>query len=200
MSSSSARGTDDAVYYATSNSLVRLSSDGTRTAFRVPVKPHLFAGTGFLWNGRQTPPNTVADGEILKLSYAGEVIARYAIDMVPIASDAAGNLWLRSITPEGDILGRLMPNGLLTRFGPIPSLGNSTCFPRMFGEMTFLSDGRVAMLDYYTNVANGTISPCFGVARPADSPNTITIVDPRLVPVLSIQSLDGPSRRRASRH
>ena len=64
--------------------------------------------------------------------------------------------------------------------------------------MAFLADGRVAMSDYYTDFPRPTIGPCFGVPKPEEFENTVTILDPRIAPVISVQSLN-PTRRRIVR-
>lgn len=195
-------GADGALYLALPGKLVRMNVAGERTELAAPPRPVLFAGTNFLWNvayrtrdeAVQTPLT-----DIVKLSYDGETLATYRIDMAPIAADPLGNLWLRAKTAAGDVVGQLTPSGVLTRFGPLPSPVSTDCHPRSFGGMTFLADGRVAMTDYYMIVAHTLLSPCLRVARPREAKNTITILDPRLAPVLSVEALSR-SKRRSARH
>lgn len=196
-------GSDGALYVTFPGKLMRITVAGERTEFPASPRYALFSGAGFLWSvdlaspdeARRTPP-----GEIVKMSYRGETLATYDIDMSPMASDPRGNLWLRAKTDAGDVVGRLSPSGVLTRFGPIPSPVSTDCFPRWFGGFAFLSDGRAAMSDYYMDGPRTLLSPCLRVPRPDDAKNTITILDPRLAPVLSIETLDRTNRRRISRH
>lgn len=194
-------GSDGALYLTFPGKLMRMTAAGERTEFPASARRVLFAGAGFLWNtdlrsgleAVQTPA-----GEIVKMSYRGETSASYLIDMSPIASDPLGNLWLRARTAEGDIVGRLTPSGVLTRWGPFASPPSTQCHPRSFGGLAFLSDGRVAMTDYYRELARTLLDPCLRVPRPEGAQNAITILDPRLARVLSVETL-GPSKRRAAR-
>lgn len=194
-------GSDGALYLAFPGKLMRMTAAGERTEFPASPRRVLFAGADFLWNADprsgleavQTPP-----GEIVKMSYRGETLASYRIEMSPIASDPLGNLWLRATIAEGDIVGQLTPAGVLTRFGPFPSPVSTECYPRSFGGLAFLSDGRVAMTDYYRELVRTLIHPCLRVPRPEGAKNTITLLDPRLAPVLSVETLS-PSKRRAGR-
>lgn len=196
-------GSDGALYLTFPETLMRITAAGERTEFPVSPRGTLFAGTDFLWNA--DPRSVVYEvqrpvGEIAKISYRGETLATYRVDMSPIASDPLGNLWLRATTDEGDIVGQLTPSGVLTRFGPIPSPVATDCHPRSFGGLAFLSGGRVAMTDFYWLAPRPMVGPCVGVPRPEEAKNTITILDPRLAPVLSIEMLERSSRRRSSRH
>lgn len=201
---SAAFGSDGALYLSLPGKLVRIAATGARTEFAASPRRVLYAGPGFLWSfdprtesrtATQTPGH-----EIVKMSYGGEMLATYAIDMTPLAADPAGNLWLRAKTPAGDVVGRLTASGVLTRFGPLPSPLSTECHPRFMGGFTFLADGRVAMSDYYLIVAQTLLSPCLRVVRPEGAKNTITILDPRIAPVVSTETLERPSRRRSARH
>ncbi|HEX8410703.1 MAG TPA: hypothetical protein VF883_17700 [Thermoanaerobaculia bacterium] len=196
-------GSDGALYLSMPGKLVRMTAAGERTEFAASPRWVLFAGPSFLWTAdphsgseaAQTPVH-----EIVKMSYRGEILATYPIDMMPLAADPLGNLWLRARTPAGDVIGQLTASGVLTRFGPLPSPVSTECHPRSLGGLTFLADGRVAMSDYYLLVVNTLLSPCRRVVRPEAAKNTITILDPRLAPVLSIETLERSSRRRSARH
>ena len=200
-------GDDGAFYVAaattrsspqTLDGLIRVTLDGEQTVAPASLRGSLFAGRNMLWSGsRSNAPEGPPAGEILKLSYEGETLDTYRIDMEPIASDRDGNLWLRSTTSEGDIVGRLTPAGVLTRFGPLPALPSNSCNQRYYGGAAFLSGGSVAVSDYYLFAPRGLGGPCAGV--PYDFQNTITILDPRIVPVLSVESLEPPTRRRRAR-
>lgn len=197
-------GSDGALYLATETSVVRLTVDGERTQVPAATKYRGFAGRDFFWHGGRAidEPERAPLGEITKTSFTGQTLATYRIDMTPLASDASGNFWLRARTADGDVLGRLSPSGVLTRFGPIPSVGSVTCHEPWYAGMTFLSDGRVAMADHYPDIPYPLIAPpppCKSVKRPADFQNTITIVDPTLLPVLSVETLNRTSRRRGVR-
>lgn len=196
-------GADGALYLSLPGKLLRMTAAGERTEIAASPRRILFAGPNFLWafDGRlnvQAPQTPVH--EIVKMSYRGETLATYAIDMAPFAADPLGNLWLRAKTPAGDVVGQLTASGVLTRFGPIPAPLSTECHPRYQGGLTFLADGRVAMSDYYLIVAHALIGPCLRVVRPEAARNTITIVDPRIAPVLSVETLDRTTRRRSARH
>lgn len=199
----SAFGTDGALYLVTTvnGQLERIAEDGSRTFFPADTRRDLHAGTGFLWSSvrQQTAPQQAPATEIVKLSYTGQTLAKYTLSMSALASDSLGNLWLRTTTEDGDFVGQLSPSGMLTKYGPIPSFAVTECFPRWYGGLTFLSDGRVAMADHFPDVARPLISPCVGTKRPAGQVNVITIVDPRLAPIASIELLTVPPRRRAAR-
>jgi sugar lactone lactonase YvrE len=202
--SGAAFGNDGALYYSTTgpDRLIRMTAAGERTTFPMTKPQSLFAGTGFFWsvNRQQNAPGDKAPAaDIVKLSYTGEALAAYPLPMTAVASDALGNLWLRSTTDEGDILAELSPAGVLTKFGPIPVAARQQCHPRWFGGMTFLTDGRIAMADHFPDFARAGIDPCFGNRRPPELVNTITIVDPRIAPVISVEALGRTSRRRSSR-
>lgn len=179
-----------------------MTASGERTEFAASPRQVLFAGPNFLWTAdrRSTSESQTTVHEIVKMGYRGEVLATYPIDMMPLAADPLGNLWLRAKTPAGDVVGQLTASGVLTRFGPLPAPVSTECHPRSMGGLTFLADGRVAMSDYYLLVANTLLSPCLRVVRPEAAKNTITILDPRFAPVLSIEPLERPSRRRSARH
>ncbi|MGZ5442587.1 MAG: Vgb family protein [Thermoanaerobaculia bacterium] len=196
-------GSDGALYLTFPEKLMRITAAGERTEFPGSPRGLLFAGTDFLWNADPRSGDEAVQtpvGEIVKMSYRGETLATYRIDMSPIASDPLGNLWLRAKTDEGDIVGQLTPSGVLTRFGPLPSPVATDCHPRHFGGLAFLSDGRVAMTDFYWLGPRPMVGPCAGVPRPDAAKNTITILDPRLAPVLSIEVLERSNRRRSARH
>ncbi len=196
-------GTDGALYYSTTDRLMRMTAAGERSAFPLAKAQGLFAGTGFLWsaNRQQNAPDDVAPAsDIVKLSYTGETLAAYSLPMAAFASDDLGNLWLRTTTADGDILASLSPAGILTKFGPIPVAARQQCHPRWYGGMTFLSDGRVAMADQYPNFVRTLLDPCLHVPKLAGLVNTITVVDPRIAPVLSVEALSPLPRRRTSRH
>ncbi len=187
----SAFGTDGALYLAAANRLVRITAAGEQTSLPASPRLSLYAGAGFFWSGGYS-------GEIVKLSDRGETLATYNIAMRPMSSDALGNLWLRGSTDEGEVVGQLTPFGVLTRFGPLPAIPSTNCSPRWFAvPFVFLSDGRVAMADYYPDLPHS--GPCIGVPKPAEFQNVVTILDPRIAPVLSVQSLDAV-RRRGARH
>jgi len=195
-------GTDGALYLSLPGKLVRITVAGERTEFAASPRRMLLAGADFLWTTdlRSNAEAQTPIGEIVKMSYSGETLATYRIDMSPAASDRSGNLWLRAKTAAGDVVGQLTPSGVLTRFGPLPSPVSTECHPRFFGSVAFLSDGRVAMTDYYLIAAQTFLSPCFRVPRPEEAKNTITILDPRTAPVLSIETLERTNRRRSARH
>ncbi len=192
-------GTDGALYLAATDKLVRVTAAGEQATFPADLQDELFAGPGFLWSGtrRISDPQAQAVTEIVKLSYRGERVATYRLPMTPLASDPLGNLWLRGATTEGDIVGQLSPFGVLTRFGPLPALPSSDCFPRNYGGIAFLPDGRVAMSDYYWAILS-LGHPCRLVPKAETFRNTVTILDPRMAPVLSVEPLD-PTRRRTVR-
>ena len=201
--SGAAFGSDGALYVATANALVRITASGERTSVPAATRGRLFPGNGFFWSGSrslQSPHQPPTPGEITKLDYAGRTLATFNLDMTPFVSDAMGNLWLRSTSPAGDILAQLSPSGILTKFGPVPAANESQCFQRYFGGLAILSDGRVAMADYFPDYPRSGIDPCFHVPRPAGQENAITIVDPRIAPVLSVEPLLPTPRRRTSRH
>lgn len=196
---SAAFGTDGALYLAATGKLVRLTAGGEQAAFPALLQDQLFAGPGFFWNAppRTFQPRAQAVTEIVKLSYDGETLAAYRLPMTPFASDSLGNLWLRGTTEDGDVVGQLSPFGVLTRFGPLPALPTNDCFPPHYGGMAFLPDGRVAMSDYYLPIL--TLGhPCRLTPKPDTFRNTVTILDPRIAPVLSVQPLS-PTRRRTVR-
>ena len=195
-------GSDGALYLSFPGKLIRMTAAGERTEFAASPRVVLFAGPDFLWTVDPRSGNEAVQPvhEIVKMSYSGETLATYRVDMSPIASDPLGNLWLRARTAAGDVVGQLTASGVLTRFGPLPSPVATECHPRYFGGMAFLSGGRVAMTDYYMIVANTLLSPCLRVPRPEGARNTITILDPRLAPVLSVEALERSSRRRSARH
>ena len=199
-------GSDGALYVAATTRLVRITLAGERTEFPANARHSLFAGPNFLWSGPRgfnEPGERKAASTITKLSLTGETLATYTLDMMAFASDALGNLWLRTTLEDGsDIVGKLSPYGVLTRLGPLPPLPWTECFPRYYGGMTVLSDGRIAMADYYPDIPRPAIAPavpCFGARKPAELRNTVTVLDPRLLPVISIDALDG-KRRRSTRH
>lgn len=198
-------GTDGAVYLVTRtpDRLVRITADGVRSEFPAASRDGLFAGTGFLWSAARqydAPIERAPAADIVKLSYTGETLAAYQLPWTALASDALGNLWLRTTTAEGDFVAELSPAGVLTKYGPIPPLASTQCFPRYYGGLAFLSDGRVAMADHFPDFARTGLSPCFRAQKPADMANVITIVDPRLAPIAGIEHLDPPVRRRIARH
>jgi len=196
-------GSDGALYLSLPGKLVRMTAAGERTELPASPRRVLFAGTNFLWTvdlRSHDEAGLTPDQEMVRMSYRGETLATYRIAMSPIAADALGNLWLRAKTAEGDVVGQLTPSGVLTRFGPLPSPVSTDCDPRSFGGFAFLSDGRVAMTDFYWIVARAFVGPCVGVSRPEGARNTITILDPRLAPVLSVEVLERPTRRRTTRH
>jgi hypothetical protein len=199
-STGSAFGTDGALYLAAPGKLVRVTAAGQLTTFAASLHYTLYSGPGFLWSGKpaSTDPQSEPAGEILKLSYSGETLATYRVAMTPLASDALGNLWLRAVTDEGEIVGQLTPQGVLTRFGPLPALPSNDCFKRWYGGVAFLADGRVAMSDYYPAFPRTMVGPCVNVSKPEEFENTVTIIDPRIAPVISVQSLN-PTRRRIIR-
>ncbi len=194
-------GTDGALYLAATNRLVRVTAAGERTTFPAAVRHALYAGPGFLWSGtgRAYSGPQPAETEIVKLSYRGETLATYRIAMTPFASDALGNLWLRARTAEGEVVGQLSPYGVLTRFGPLPALPSTDCYPNYYGGLAFLADGRVAMSDFYPEIAFTLLDPCRSVPRPETLRNTVTILDPRVAPVQSVEPLNPLPRRRLVR-
>ncbi len=187
-------GSDGALYIAAGDRLVRITAAGERSVYPASANGALRSGAGFLWL-------LIWPDQIARLSYRGETLATYRIAMTPFASDTLGNLWLRATTSEGEIVGQLSPFGVLTRFGPLPALPSTQCFPRWYGGMAFLSDGRVAMSDQYPDLPRLAIAPnpCWGAVKPVEYRNTVTILDPRIAPVFSVESL-GAVRRRSSRH
>ena len=197
-------GSDGALYLAMGTKIVRITVEGERTELPATTKYTGFAGRDFFWHGGRSvdEPERAPLGVITKTSFRGETLATYSIDMTPLASDSSGNLWLRALTDEGDIVGRLTPSGVLTRFGPLPSLPSIACHEWWYAGMAFLSDGRVAMADHYPDIPVSLPSPpppCYRVRRPDDFRNTITIFDPSLAPVLSVESLNRTPRRRGAR-
>jgi hypothetical protein len=198
-------GTDGNLYLVTTTAngqLVRVNAAGERITFPAATRSQLFAGIGFLWStARQyDAPARPPFADVSKLSYTGETQASYQLPMTPFASDALGNLWLRTTTEEGDLVAKLSPSGLLTKYGPIPALASTQCFPRYYGGLAFLSDGRVAMADHFPDIPRSGLSPCMGASKPADMVNTITILDPRIAPIAGFEQLGPPGRRRSSRH
>jgi hypothetical protein len=196
-------GSDGALYFAFPDRLTRVDVGGGRTESAGNRLPALYASRGFLWNtdqAREADSVQTPLHEVVRLTHAGEWLATYRIDMVPLASDPAGNLWLRGTTAAGNIVGQLTPTGVLTRFGPFPRPLSTECHSPVFGGFAFLGDGRVAMTDYYRMGPRPMVGPCAGVARPAGATNTIAILDPRVAPVLSIELLEPPIRRRTTRH
>lgn len=196
-------GTDGALYLAAENQLIRVTAAGERTAFPAATRKGLFAGAGFLWSAARqynAPVESAPAADIARLSYTGETLASYQLPMTPVASDALGNLWLRTTTEEGDFVAELSPSGVLTTYGAIPAPASAPCFPRYYGGLAFLSDGRVAMADHFPDFARTGLDPCFGARKPAGMVNMMTIVDPRLAPIARIEVLGPPTRRRTSRH
>ena len=194
-------GSDGALYLAMATKIVRITAEGERTDFPATTHSEGFAGSDFFWHGGRAldEPERAPVGVITKTSFTGQPLATYRIAMTPLASDPSGNLWLREKTAEGDVIGRLSPAGVLTRLGPLPSLPRSTCHAAVYAGMAFLSDGRVAMADHYPDIPRTLIDPCAGARRPAHLHNTITIVDPQRLPVLSIEVLNRTPRRRGAR-
>ena len=192
-------GSDGALYLAMATEVVRLTADGEKSERPASTKFMGFAGRDFFWHGSRgfDVPARPPYGVITKTSFSGETLATYHIAMTPLASDSGGNLWLRASTAEGEIVGRLSPAGVLTRFAPLPSLPTAFCHQWRYAGMAFLSDGRVAMADHYPDIPNS--GPCLGARLPADFRNTITIFDPALLPVLSVEPLNRTSRRRSAR-
>lgn len=197
-------GNDGALYLSMTppSRLVRITASGNRTAFSAVLQGGLFEGPGFLWSGRRLfdHPDVQPVSEVVKLSYTGETLATYRLNMAPFTSDALGNLWLRATTSEGEIVGQLSPSGVLTRFGPLQALPDDGCHLRFYGGMAMLSGGRIAMSDYYPDIPLSGVSPCRSIPRPAGAVNTITILDPGIAPVLSVEQLNRPPRRRSARH
>ncbi|HYC92203.1 MAG TPA: hypothetical protein VEO54_23540 [Thermoanaerobaculia bacterium] len=199
-------GSDGALYLATGTSLVRITIDGQRTEFPAAVSGDLYAGPGFLWNGDRgflEPGDRAPSATIRKLSLQGETLASYTLDMTSFAADALGNLWLRTTLAGGsDVVAQLSPQGVLTRFGPFPPLPWSECRPRFYGGMVFLSGGRVAMADFYPDIPIPASAPppCGDPTWKPEFRNTLTIFDPRIVPVISVEALNRTSRRRSVRH
>lgn len=203
--SGTAFGTDGALYLATTmpNRLVRITANGERSTFPAATRNGLFAGTGFLWSAARqydAPGDRAPAAEVVKLSYTGQTLASYQLPMTPLASDALGNLWLRTTTAEGDFVAELSPAGVLTKYGPIPPLASAQCFPRYYGGLAFLNDGRLALADHFPDLARTGLDPCFRQPRPAGLVNVITILDPRLAPIAGVEHLDPPVRRRIARH
>jgi hypothetical protein len=197
-------GSDGALYLSMTTKVVRITFAGERTELPAATQYRGYAGRDFFWHGSRSidEPERAPHGVITKTSFRGETLATYHIDMTPLASDASGNLWLRARTAEGDVIGQLTPLGVLTRFGPLPSLPWTDCHPSWYGGLAFLADGRVAMAEYYPDIPRSLPAPappCAGVRRPADFKNTVTIFDPWLVPVLSVESLNRTPRRRGAR-
>ncbi|HEX6088044.1 MAG TPA: hypothetical protein VF266_26175 [Thermoanaerobaculia bacterium] len=197
-------GSDGALHLAMATKVVRITIDGERsehptTAIEAGFTG--FAGSDFFWHGGRAlnEPERAPNGAIMKTSFTGETLATYSIAMTPLAADERGNLWLRALTDEGVVLGKLSPTGVLTRFGPLPPLPATACHQWWYAGMDFLSDGRVAMADHYADIPRTGTNPCLGARRPADLNNTITIVDPRLLPVLSVEVLNRTPRRRGAR-
>jgi sugar lactone lactonase YvrE len=196
-------GSDGAGYYLIGNALVRLTVEGERTEVPSTLKTYLFAGKGFLWSGVSLMREPYIDppkGQIAKLGFDGEILATFNLPMTPMVSDNEGNLWLRELTPRGNVVARLSPAGVLTRFEPIPSLPSSPCNEPYYGGMTTFSDGRLAMSDFYPNIPRSLIAPSPCWPRTAEYQNTITIIDPRVLPVESIDPLIPTSKRRTGRH
>ena len=198
-------GSDDALYAAIADKgLVRLTVDGVRTEFLTPPLQALSAGPGILWAWARSitaPEEGTPYHDVLKLNLRGEVLATYKPSMHPFGADALGNLWLRGSKPDGtmEIVGRLSPAGVLTRFGPLSATPWNFCEPRHFGGLTDLPDGRVAFADYYPGKI-ATPGCSNAVLMPAEAKrSTVTIFDPLLAPVLSVETLDRSPRRRSAR-
>ena len=196
-----APGSDGAMYLTTITELVRVTESGEVRRFPAAPRGSLHAGSGFLWSTERQydAPQRAPQSEIVKLSYTGETLGTYRLDMTALHSDAQGNLWLRTTTTQGEVVAQLSPAGVLTKYGPFPALGATQCWPRHYGGLGTLSDGRVVMADYYPDIPDTTISPCFHVPKPDGFENTITILDPRIAPVMSVEPLGRTSRRRSSR-
>lgn len=194
-------GTDGAFYVSAEGQLVRVTMAGERTVFLTATAGRLYAGPGFFWVGAKFDhtfgPDRPVPADVVKLSYSGTIAGTYRVNMVPRGADAQGNLWLRRTEGTSELYARLTPNGLLTRFAPVAATPwDGYCDRRVYGGFAELPDGRLAMADYYVNFATPP-----GACR-WDAPGrdvSVTILDPGVAPVQSVEQLN-PVRRRASRH
>lgn len=188
-------GSDGALWLTTRNAsmhrLVRLTTTGTRTEYPIGNAGALFAGPGFLW--------TRVDGNIVRVNLQGEITGTFKVAMTPMTVDAIGNLWLRATTEDGFEIAQLTPHGVLTRFVPLPALPSDACIGSAYGGMVVLHDGRVAMADYYPLIGWRPEDPCATMRHDFARTNTLTILDPALAPVRSIEQLNPVPRRRVIR-
>lgn len=194
-------GTDGAFYISAEGQLVRVTIAGERTAFRAATAGVLYAGPGFFWVGAKYAhvfgPERPAPADVMKMSYTGTIAATYRVNMAPRGADSDGNLWLRRTEGTHELYARLTPGGVLTRFAPVAAtLWDTFCNQRVYGGVAALPDGRVALADYYWNFA-APPGTCNWSAPGRDA--SVTIVDPRIAPVQSVELLS-PMRRRSARH
>lgn len=175
----------------TAGTLVRITSSGARTEFPVAVAGRLEAGSGFLW---------IASNDIVRVDLQGHVLGTYRVAMNVMGADAGGNLWLRTLTDTGEQVAQLTPNGVLTRFGPLAALPRDECLAPIYGGFAALADGRVAMTDYYPLIGYRPEDHCAMTQRAFPQENEITILDPAVAPVLSVEQLNVAPRRRITRH
>ena len=194
-------GSDGAFYVSAEGQLVRLTMTGERTVFATANSGRLYpAGPGFFWVGSKFDhiygPHWSLPADVVKMSFAGATAGTYRAHMVPRGADALGNLWLRRTEGANEIYGQLNPTGVLTTWS-VPGIPWDTgCNARGYGGFALLPDGRVALADYYLAVA-WPPGACDWNFPGRDT--SITILDPRVAPVLSVEQLN-PVRRRSARH
>lgn len=194
-------GSDGAFYVSAEGQLVRVTLTGERTMFPATAAGHLYPGPGFFWVGAKFEhsfgPTRAVPADVVKLSYTGTIAGTYRVNMVSRGADAQGNLWLRRTEGANEIYAQLTPNGVLTRFAPVPAtLWDDYCNERVYGGFVEMADGRVALADYYQNFA-APPGRCVWDAPGRDV--SVTILDPRILPVHSVEQLN-PVRRRSARH
>lgn len=186
-------GSDGALWLSTSDGdtprLVRMTTAGERAEYSIEKASPLFAGPGFLW--------TVFADHIVRLNLQGAIIGTYRVSMTPVGVDAIGNLWLRARTDAGEEVAQITPSGVLTRFAPLPSLPSDECTLPEHGGFAVLPNGRVAMTDYHPDFGYRDWDPC--LKSPIVLENALTILDPAVAPILSIEQLNTVPRRRTAR-
>ena len=169
--------------------LVRMTAAGERTEYPLEHADQLFAGPGFLW--------TAFPDRVVRLNLRGEVIGTYHVAMAPVAADPIGNLWFRARTAAGEELAQLTPGGVLTRFAPLPAYQINDCSEALHGGFAILPDGRVAMTDYRSEFHSWPWDTCRDNTLRSD--RTLTILDPAIAPVASVEQLNPAPRRRLVR-
>lgn len=154
---------------------------------------NLFAAPGYLWVRTATA--------IQRIGFDGTTLGSYVSTMTPVGVDASGNLWLRERTTAGEEIGRLEPNGLLTRYEPFAPLPTGTC-PHLIpehGGFASAPDGRVAVADHYPSTGFSFNAQCNESVTLAGARTTITVLDPRVANVSSVAYAGTRVRRRAGR-
>lgn len=190
-------GSDGALWFSGTQSgasrLIRLTPDGVRADYPIEKANVLFAGPGFFW--------TAFDDRVVRLNHQGAIIGAYRVAMTPVAVDPLGNLWLRSLTDGGEEIAQLTPGGVLTRFQSFAALPSTQCEPSLdpaHGGLSILPDGRVAMAQYSAK-SGSEWDPCASVTYASDIVATLTILDPAIAPIASIEQLNPVPRRRIVR-